>query len=245
MNLQGVNAEVTAAIEGRGARFSAPVHLVAVSKTKPEEQIRAAFAAGQRQFGENYVQEAVDKIKALDGLRGADGIVWHLIGPLQSNKAALAAKHFDWVQTVDREKIALALARARAEAGLPALNVLVQINVSGEQSKSGVNVNDVTEIEALAQTIAAQPSLRLRGVMSIIENRADEAVLRSQFVLVRGVFDRLRERFATIDTLSMGMSNDFAIAVSEGATMIRVGSRIFGARQAPAPEVAARVASCS
>lgn len=236
MNLQGVNAEVNAAITGRSARFTAPVQLVAVSKTKPEAQIRAAFAAGQRHFGENYVQEAVDKIRAIGDLRGAEGIVWHLIGPLQSNKAALAAKNFDWVQTVDREKIALALARARAEAGLPALNVLVQINVSGEQSKSGVNVNDVTQIDALTSTVTAQSSLRLRGVMSIIENSSEEAVLRAQFARVRDVFERLRARVSSIDTLSMGMSNDFAIAISEGATMIRVGSRIFGARQVPASE---------
>jgi PLP dependent protein len=236
MNLQGVNAEVNAAITGRSARFTAPVQLVAVSKTKPEEQIRAAFGAGQRHFGENYVQEAVDKIRSLGDLRSAEGIVWHLIGPLQSNKAALAAKSFDWVQTVDREKIAMALARARTEAGLPPLNVLVQINVSGEESKSGVNVNDVTQIDALASGVAAQSSLRLRGVMSIIENSPDEAVLRSQFSRVRGVFERLRELAGSVDTLSMGMSNDFAIAISEGATMIRVGSRIFGARQVPASE---------
>jgi pyridoxal phosphate enzyme (YggS family) len=237
MNLQGVNAEVNAAIEGRDPRYTAPVQLVAVSKTKSAEQVRLAFAAGQCHFGENYVQEAVDKIQSVADLRGENGIVWHLIGPLQSNKAALAAKHFDWVQTVDREKIALLLARARAESGLPPLNVLLQINVSGEETKSGVSVNDVTQIDALTAVVAAQPSLQLRGAMSIIENTPNQAVLRAQFAQMRGVFDRMRATYPQVDTLSMGMSNDFAIAIAEGATMIRVGSRIFGARETTKAEV--------
>ena len=232
-NLQGVYRARDAAIAGRSARFSHAVEVVAVSKTKPALDVEMAFDAGQRGFGENYVQEAVDKIHALSGLRKR-GIEWQLIGPLQSNKAKLAALHFDWVQTVDRFKIAEALSRHRAAAGLPALNILVQVNVSGELTKSGVGETDVSE---LAGRLASLPGIRLRGVMSIVENTPDESALRGQFRVLRRLFEELQSQHPSIDTLSMGMSGDFAIAIEEGATMVRVGSLIFGSRAANVPGV--------
>jgi len=228
-NLQGVYQARDAAIAGRSARFSHPVVIVAVSKTKTQDAVREAFAAGQRVFGENYVQEACEKIEALDDLRPS-GIEWHLIGPLQSNKAKLAARHFDWVQAVDRLKTAQALSSHRADSGLTPLSVLVQVNVSGEATKSGVAPQDAP---TLAETVANLPALRLRGLMSIVENTRDEAELRRQFQTLRGLFDALRRDQPLVDTLSMGMSGDFATAIDEGATMVRVGSLIFGARIKP------------
>ena len=231
-NLQGAYQARDAAITRRSTRFDSPVVLVAVSKTKPAQDVEAAFAAGQRVFGENYVIEASDKIHALSHLR-ALGIEWHLIGPLQSNKAKPAALNFDWVQTVDRSKIAEALSRHRIEAKLPPLNVLVQVNASGEAQKSGVALN---EIDQLAARISELPALRLRGLMSIVEHTPDEVTLRAQFKLLREHFDALRQREPAVDTLSMGMSGDFSIAIDEGATMVRVGSLIFGARDFGARE---------
>jgi pyridoxal phosphate enzyme (YggS family) len=226
-NLQGAYRARDAAIARRSTQFVSPVVLVAVSKTKPIHDIEAAFDAGQRVFGENYVQEACDKIHALSTLRSL-GIEWHLIGPLQSNKAKLAALNFDWVQTVDRWKIADALSRHRVDANLPPLNVLVQVNASSEPQKSGVAPEAILE---LSEQIGQLPGLRLRGLMSIIENTPDEATLRAQFCLLRQHFDVLRRYQPAVDTLSMGMSGDFLIAIDEGATMVRVGSLIFGARQ--------------
>jgi PLP dependent protein len=234
-SLQGaisqIQHEMDAATKGRRADMVGAVSLVAVSKTKPAAAVREAFAEGLRAFGENYVQEAVEKIVALADLheRGAQ---WHLIGPLQSNKAALAATHFDWVQSVDREKIADALARHRP-LSRPPLNVLIQVNASGETSKSGVDLSNTAALFSLAQHIESLPTLKLRGVMSIVENTANESVLRSQFAQLHDLFGALQARHASADTLSMGMSNDFAIAIDEGATMVRIGSRIFGARAAP------------
>jgi hypothetical protein len=225
-NLQGAYQARDAAIARRATHFVSPVVLVAVSKTKPKSDIEAAFDAGQRVFGENYVQEACDKIHALSHLRSS-GIEWHLIGPLQSNKAKSAALHFDWVQTVDRLKIAEALSRHRIEARLSPLNVLVQVNASGESQKSGVAPEAILE---LSERIGELEGLRLRGLMSIVENTPDEATLRAQFRLLRQHFDALHQRRPAVDTLSMGMSGDFSIAIDEGATMVRVGSLIFGAR---------------
>jgi len=225
-NLQGVYRVRDAAIAGRSAQVSDAVIVVAVSKTKPAADVEIAFQAGQRVFGENYVQEAVDKIHVLSDLR-TRGIEWHLIGPLQSNKAKLAAQHFDWVQTVDRFKIADALSRHRLDAGLPPLNILLQVNISGELTKSGVRVSEAV---ALADQIVPLPGVRLRGVMSIVENTPDETTLRGQFRALRRLFAALQIRFPGIDTLSMGMSGDFAIAINEGATMVRIGSSIFGSR---------------
>ena len=198
------------------------VRLLAVSKTKPAEAVAALAAQGQRAFGENYVQEAADKIAALAPL----GLEWHLIGHLQSNKADTAARLFDWVQTVDRPKLVDALARHRP-AELPPLNVLVQVNIDDEGSKSGCAPED---IDALADAVAAQPRLRLRGLMAIPAPFPDEVPRRAAFRRMRALFDALAARHPGIDTLSMGMSGDFELAIAEGATMVRVGTALFGAR---------------
>ena len=192
------------------------VTLLAVSKAQPLERIQEAVAAGQKAFGENYVQEAVQKMQGLPPLE------WHLIGPLQSNKTRIAAERFDWVQTVASEKIARRLSEQRP-AGLAPLNVLIQVNVSAEQTKSGVAL---PEAAALASAISALPRLKLRGLMAIPEPGAERARYRS----VKKLFDELKSRFA-LDTLSMGMSGDLDIAIAEGSTMVRVGTAIFGERK--------------
>jgi len=202
-NLQAIRTRIGAA---RG------VTLLAVSKGQSVERIREAVAAGQKAFGENYVQEAVQKMEVLPPLE------WHLIGPLQSNKTRLAAERFAWVQTLASEKIARRLSEQRPTS-LPPLNVLIQVNVSGEQSKSGVAPR---EVEALANAIRSLPRLRLRGLMAIPEPGADRARYRE----VRKLFDSL----PGCDTLSMGMSADLDLALAEGATMVRIGTAIFGAR---------------
>ena len=201
----------------RARLASAPgVTLLAVSKGHGVERIREAALAGQKAFGENYVQEAVDKMQFLPGLE------WHLIGPLQSNKTRIAAERFDWVQTVASEKIARRLSDQRpAERG--PLNVLIQVNVSGEKTKSGMALDDAG---ALARAIEAMPRLKLRGLMAIPEPGAE----RARYQAVKQLFDALRNEFA-IDTLSMGMSDDLDVAIAEGATMVRVGTAIFGARK--------------
>lgn len=222
-NLQHVRRDIDAAIAALPAGVRHAVTLVAVSKTKPVAEIRRAFEAGQRAFGENYAQEAVRKIAELADLRPR-GIEWHFIGPLQSNKAALVARHFDWVHSVDRLKIAGLLARARNETPL---NVCIQVNASGETSKGGITAQ---EVPGFANEVAALPMLRLRGLMTIIENTPDAAVKRAQFRQVRESFDQLRQDGHPVDTLSMGMSQDLRLAIEEGSTMVRVGSAIFGAR---------------
>jgi pyridoxal phosphate enzyme (YggS family) len=199
-----------------------PPELVAVSKTRTVDEIAQLHALGQRAFGENYVQEAAAKQDALAGR----GLEWHLIGHLQTNKCRDAATRFDWVQTVDRERLVTALDRARPDGFTP-LNVLIQVNVDAEASKSGCRPD---EIEALAAAIAAAPRLRLRGLMAIPEPSPDPAVRRAAFAAMRRLFDALRARHPAVDTLSMGMSDDAESAVAEGATMVRVGSRLFGPR---------------
>lgn len=199
------------------------VRLLAVAKTFPAEAIRAAHAAGQRAFGENYVQEAAAK---RDALRDLAGVEWHLIGPLQSNKTALAASTFDWVETVDRPKVAQRLSAQRPE-DRPPLSVCVQVNVSGEATKSGVPPADAV---ALAREVAALPRLRLRGIMGIPEPTADTAVARAQFRALRECFDGCRAAGLSVDTLSMGMSADLELAIAEGATQVRVGTALFGTR---------------
>lgn len=211
------------ALDNAAARAERPApRLLAVSKTKPVEAIRALGAAGQRAFGENYVQEALDKQAALADLP----LEWHLIGHLQSNKAREAAGGFDWVQSVDRQRLVDALARHRPVALAP-LNILVQVNVDGEAGKSGCRPVD---IDALALAIAAAPTLRLRGLMAITEPFADFERRRASFRRMRALFDDLRGSFPGADTLSMGMSEDFELAAEEGSTMVRVGSALFGAR---------------
>jgi len=224
-NLQHVRACIDAAIAGLPQERRKAVTLVAVSKAKSAADVREAFAAGQRAFGENYVQEAIAKIEATSDLRPR-GLTWHFIGPLQSNKARQVAQHFDWMHAIDRLKIAQALSMHRA--GLPPLNVCLQINVSGEASKSGVAPADAL---ALARQIAGLPALTFRGLMAIIENTPDETAQRTQFRMMHKLFEMLIASGLAVDTLSMGMSHDYRVAVEEGATMVRVGSEIFGVRK--------------
>ena len=224
-------AEKLQLVRGRIARavseFGRPpgsVTLLAVSKTFPAVTVREAVAAGQREFGENYVQEALDKIAELADLR-AD-ITWHLIGPLQSNKTRVVAEAFDWVHTVDRLKIAQRLSEQRP-AHLPPLQVCIQVNTSGEDSKSGVAP---AEALALARAVAALPRLQLRGVMGLPAPSPDPAEQRRQLQAVRVVFDVLHSEGLPLDTLSMGMSADLEAAIEQGSTLVRVGTALFGQR---------------
>ena len=198
--------------------------LLAVSKTQPAEAVAALAAAGQHAFGENYVQEAAAKRAALASAHPA--LEWHLIGHLQSNKAAQAAEVFDWVHSIDRPSVVDALARHRA-AGRAPLNVLIQVNVEGEPGKAGCRPED---LETLAGRVAAQPRLALRGLMSIPVPHPDPEQRRPAFRRMRQLFDELAARHPGMDTLSMGMSDDFAIAIAEGATLVRIGTALFGPR---------------
>ena len=224
-NLQSVRSRLLQAAQAAG-RDPATVRLLAVSKTWPAAAVRAAAAAGQLAFGENYVQEGVDKADELAAL----GLEWHFIGPLQSNKTRPVANAFDWVHSIDRLKIAERLA-AQRDPHRPPLNVCIQVNVSGELSKSGV---EPEAAPALAHAIAALPQLRLRGLMCIPEPSADPALLRSRFAQLRTLQQRLCAEGLALDTLSMGMSDDLEAAIAEGATIVRVGTAIFGARGAAA-----------
>jgi pyridoxal phosphate enzyme (YggS family) len=223
-NLQAVRRRISEARQGD----TRDVTLVAVSKSQPVEAIRAAFDAGCRDFGENYVQDALPKIAALADLP----ITWHFIGHLQGNKAREAAERFDWVHAVDRAKIAGALSRARA-AGRAPLNVLVQVNISHEQTKGGVAAE---EAPALAAEIAGLPGIVLRGLMGMASATADVDRQRSEFASLRRAFDDVAARCPRVDTLSMGMSQDFEAAIAEGATMVRIGTAIFGERKKPGPD---------
>ena len=198
------------------------ISLVAVSKNRPAHDIEAARAAGQIAFGESYVQEGVDKIARLSAL----GCEWHFIGPIQSNKTRAVAEHFQWVHGIDRERIAARLNDARPPH-LPPLEVCIQVNVSGEATKQGVAVG---EEHALARAIAAMPRLRLRGLMAIPEATPDVRLQRERFGVLRTLRDRLNAEGYALDTLSMGMSDDFEAAIAEGATIVRVGTAIFGSR---------------
>ncbi|MGE6334200.1 YggS family pyridoxal phosphate-dependent enzyme [Stenotrophomonas sp. NPDC077659] len=203
-----------------------PPRLLAVSKTQPAEAVVALAAQGQRAFGENYVQEALAKMQALQGL----GLEWHLIGHLQSNKAEAVASHFDWVQSVDRPKLVTALARHRPAGRMP-LNVLIQVNIDDESSKHGCKPQDV---DALAEAICAEPALCLRGLMAIPAPWPEAERRREAFVRMRVLFQTLAARHPQVDTLSMGMSSDYAEAIAEGATLVRIGTALFGARPRPA-----------
>lgn len=225
-NILQVRHRLNAACEAAGRPADA-VTLLAVSKTCPPEAVREAFAAGQRAFGENYVQEALAKIEALADLQPRP--VWHLIGPLQANKTRVVAEQFDWVHSVDRLKIAERLS-AQRPAGLPALQVCLQVNISGEDSKSGVTLE---ALPALAQAVAALPRLSLRGLMAIPEPAGDLTAQRLPHRRLREAFEALQALGLPLDTLSMGMSADLEAAVLEGATMVRIGTAIFGARPRP------------
>jgi pyridoxal phosphate enzyme (YggS family) len=224
-NLQTINARINAAARAVG-RDPGSVALLAVSKTAPLAALRAAFAAGQRKFGENYPQEGKEKIAALAGA----GIEWHFIGPLQSNKTATVARAFDWAHGVDRLKIAERLS-AQRDTRRPPLQICLQVNVSGEASKAGVAPEDVRD---LARAVAGLPRLALRGLMCIPEPTTDQVLLRCRFALLRQLRDDLRADGLALDTLSMGMSHDFEVAIAEGATIVRIGTAIFGARKKPA-----------
>ena len=221
--LQQVQARIVTACTAVG-RDPASVHLLAVSKTFPAEAIREAHAAGQRAFGENYVQEGVAKIEALADLRSQ--LEWHCIGPLQSNKTRVVAEHFDWVHSIDRLKIAERLSEQRP-AHLPPLQVCLQVNVDGGANKSGVGVGAAF---SLARAVAALPRLRLRGLMAIPEPAPDFAAQRRLFLLAATVFEQIRAAGIEVDTLSLGMSGDLEAAVAAGSTMVRIGSAIFGQR---------------
>lgn len=200
------------------------VTLLVVGKTFAAEALRAAFEAGERHFGENYVQEAEGKIAALADLR--ERIQWHLIGPLQSNKTRAVAETFDWVHTVDRLKIAQRLSEQRP-AHLPPLQLCLQVNISGETSKSGLRVEDVP---AVAQAVAALPRVRLRGLMAVPAPATDAATQRAPHARLRQLLTQLQRDGLDVDTLSMGMTADLEAAIAEGSTIVRVGTAIFGAR---------------
>ena len=226
-------ADRVAAVRDRIARAAArvgrtagEVTLVAVSKTHPPEAVREAFAAGVRDVGENRVQEAEGKVAALADL-APQGLRWHLVGHLQSNKAKKAAVLFDWVHSLDRAKIAARLSEAR-RPGQAELQVCIQVNVSGEATKSGVAPGDLA---TLATQVAMLPRLKLRGLMAIPEPTPDEKLQRARFAQLHELRERLNREGFSMDTLSMGMSADLEAAIAEGATMVRVGTAIFGERR--------------
>ena len=221
-NLASVKAQIHLACQ-EFARLPEAVQLLAVSKTCPPQAIREAYAAGQRAFGENYIQEGVEKIQSLGDLAV---IEWHMIGPIQSNKTRLVAEHFHWVHSVDRLKIAQRLSEQRP-ADLPPLQVCLQVNLDGGANKSGCQPHEAL---ALAQQIAALPRLALRGIMVIPEPASDFIAACAVLARARALFDSIKQVLPSIDTLSMGMSADLRAAVKEGSTMVRVGTAIFGAR---------------
>jgi pyridoxal phosphate enzyme (YggS family) len=224
-NLQAVRDSIAqAALEAQ--RAPEDVTLLAVSKTFGADAVLAAMRAGQAAFGENYLQEALDKIAFVKETAPRHVPAWHFIGPIQSNKTRPIAEHFDWVHTVEREKIAARLSEQRP-AGLPDLNICLQVNISGEASKSGVTPAD---LPALAHAVAQLPRLRLRGLMAIPEPETDVTLQRRAFAQLRALYEQLKADGLALDTLSMGMSADLRAAVLEGATIVRVGSAIFGSR---------------
>jgi pyridoxal phosphate enzyme (YggS family) len=220
-NITRIRVQIQAACQAAG-RAPDSVQLLAVSKTWGTDAVRQAYAAGQTAVGENYIQEAVDKITALRDLP----LQWHCIGPIQSNKTRLVAEHFDWVHSVDRLKIAQRLSEQRP-AELPPLQVCIQVNVDGGDNKSGVSPQD---LPALAQAVAALPRLQLRGLMTIPEPAETDAQMRAVHRQAKDLFEKMRAQGLPLDTLSMGMSADMAAAIAEGSTMVRVGTAIFGQR---------------
>lgn len=210
----------------KAGRNPQEILLLAVSKTKPNQAIREAWNAGQRMFGENYVQEGIQKIADLSDL---EGIQWHMIGPLQSNKTKVVAEHFDWVQSVDRAKIAERLNEQRPD-NLPPLQVCIQVNISDEESKSGLLPE---EVMPLAEAISQLPRLNLRGLMAIPAATESEQEQRLAFTQMQDLYNQLKQKYPQVDTLSMGMSGDVDMAIACGSTMVRIGTAIFGARDYP------------
>jgi PLP dependent protein len=234
-SLQAVKDRIANAARSAG-RQPDDITLLVASKTHPAERVREAWLAGQTIFGENYLQEALEKRPALADLP----IEWHFIGPIQSNKTRRITENFAWVHSVDRVKIADRLAKDRPES-LPPLQICVQVNVSGEQSKSGVAPE---EVAGLAAHVVRLPRLKLRGLMAVPELTTATALQRSQFRMLRDLFDQLKREGYELDTLSMGMSEDMEVAIAEGATVVRIGTAILGPRRYPIPEelAAARAA---
>ncbi|MCC7644999.1 MULTISPECIES: YggS family pyridoxal phosphate-dependent enzyme [unclassified Janthinobacterium] len=224
-NLQAVRESIAQAAAD-AQRAPGDVTLLAVSKTFGADAVLDAMRAGQAAFGENYLQEALDKIAFVKAAAPQHAPAWHFIGPIQSNKTRPIAEHFDWVHTVEREKIAARLSEQRP-AGLPDLNICLQVNISGEASKSGVTP---AELPALAHAVAQLPRLRLRGLMAIPEPETELTLQRAAFAQLRALYEQLKVEGLALDTLSMGMSADLRAAVLEGATIVRVGSAIFGSR---------------
>ncbi|ASU21410.1 YggS family pyridoxal phosphate-dependent enzyme [Vibrio qinghaiensis] len=224
-NIEQITSQIESAQQKCG-RARERVQLLAVSKTKPVEAILEAARAGQRLFGENYVQEGADKAQYFNTLHSELDLEWHFIGPIQSNKSRIVAENFTWVHTVDRSKIAQRLNDQRP-VGMPPLQVLIQVNTSGESSKSGINEHEIVE---LAELISALPNLTLRGLMSIPENVPNYAAQLAAFQKLASLQAQLSERFSGLDTLSMGMSGDMQAAIEAGSTMVRIGTAIFGAR---------------
>ncbi len=208
--------------EKKSQRVENSVELIAVSKTKPISDIEQAIAAGQRHFGENYVQEGVEKVLHFDD----SSLTWHFIGPLQSNKTRVVAENFDWIHTIDRLKIAKRLNEQRGVFQKP-LQILIQVNISDEESKSGVSPD---EVMALATELAQFDRLTVRGLMTIGVKTDDLSVINKQFDKMHQLLQQLKKEFDTVDTLSMGMSSDIEQAIGNGSTMVRIGSAIFGAR---------------
>lgn len=230
MSIEAKLAKISQQIAELTRQYHRPDHsvrLLAVSKTKPLQALEVAYQAGQRLFGENYVQEAVDKRQALAHLTD---IEWHFIGPIQSNKSRLIAEHMDWVHTIDREKIARRLNEQRPENMSP-LNVCIQVNISGEESKSGVSLETLKTLVALIQTL---PNLRLRGLMAIPAPQESLEAQMKVYAPLHQAFLELAVTDSMIDTLSIGMSGDLPAAIASGSTMVRVGTAIFGARDYPA-----------
>lgn len=225
-NLQAVQHSIALAAQNV-SRNPHEINLLAVSKTFGPQAVIEAAQAGQTAFGENYLQEALEKMQALRAAAPHLKLEWHYIGPIQSNKTRAIAEHFDWVHSVDREKIAQRLSEQRP-AHLPPLNICLQVNISGEASKSGVAPADVLR---LAQAVRALPNLRLRGLMAIPEPAATFAQQRMPFSRLRELWERLCEHGLETDTLSMGMSADMEAAIAEGATIVRIGTAIFGQRE--------------
>ncbi len=224
-NIEHITSQI-ADVQQKCGRARDSVQLLAVSKTKPNDAILEAAQAGQRAFGENYVQEGVDKVQFFAEHHPKLELEWHFIGPIQSNKTRLVAEHFDWVHTIDRDKTAQRLNDQRP-SDLPDLQVLIQVNISGEASKSGV---EPEQIFALAELISSLPNLTLRGLMSIPANVDDHAAQLATFQRLAELQTQLQKRYPNIDTLSMGMSGDMEAAIEAGSTMVRIGTAIFGAR---------------
>ena len=225
-NLLNIKNEI-AKIAKKCGRDPNTIQLIAVSKTKPVEQIMEAINAGQLAFGENYVQEGIEKIQYFEKNMPNNDLIWHFIGPLQSNKSKLVAEHFDWMHTIDRFKIAQRLSDQRPNH-MAKLNVLIQVNISQEASKSGVKPEEVTD---LVKQIVALPNLNLRGLMAIPEIENDYDKQLKVFTKMQQLLHSLQKDYPFMDTLSMGMSGDMPAAISAGSTMVRIGTAIFGARQ--------------